>query len=178
MSWSRRLFLWSILAALAVPTAAVADEPLVVFLVRHAEKVDSSEDPALSEAGRERAALLARVLRDAHLERVHSSDYHRTRDTAAPVAELARAEVELYDPHNLPALVEKLKLVGGRHLVVGHSNTTPDVVKLLGGDPGTPIEEADEYDRLYVVTVGGGKEASTVLIRYGRAPGVATDAGN
>lgn len=171
MSWSRRLILWAILAALTAPAAASADEPLVVFLVRHAEKVDSSEDPPLSESGRERAALLARVLRDAHVQQVHSSDYIRTRDTAAPAAELARTEVKLYDPSDLPALVEKLRRAGGRHLVVGHSNTTPDAVKILGGDPGAPITEADEYDRLYVVTVGGDGKVSTVLMRYGRAPG-------
>jgi len=153
--------------ALGCPAGAAAD-PLVVFLVRHAEKADSSEDPQLTAVGRERAAELARVLRDAHIEHVHSSDYIRTRDTATPVAELARAEVQLYDPRDLPALVEKMKRAGGRHLVVGHSNTTPDLVTLLGGEPGAPIVESDEYDRLYTVAVGKDGTVTSLMLRYGR----------
>lgn len=170
MVFSRCLLLMAILATGIVSPAAAADDPLVVFLVRHAEKVDSSEDPQLTDAGRERAALLARVLRDAHIQHVHSSDYVRTRDTAAPAATLARTEVQIYDAGDMPALVARLKAAGGRHLVVGHSNTTPEAVKLLGGDPGSPIEEANDYDRLYVVTVGTDGAVSTVLMRFGRPP--------
>ena len=50
---------------------------LTVFCVRHAEKVDASRDPQLSPDGMERAVLLATVLGDAAIERVHSSDYVR-----------------------------------------------------------------------------------------------------
>lgn len=141
---------------------------LVVFLVRHAEKeLNASRDPELSRAGRERSALLATLLRDAELDTIHSSDFIRTRDTAAPVSAAYQLEVELYDPRDLPALVRRINDAGGRHLVVGHSNTTPKVVELLGGEPGTEIDEAGEYDRLYVVTMIGEAESETVLVRYG-----------
>jgi hypothetical protein len=40
-------------------------------------------------------------------------------------------------------------------------------VELLGGDPGYPIEELNEYDRLYILTIGKGK-VNTVLLRYGK----------
>ena len=77
-------------------------------------------------------------------------------------------KVELYDTHNLLSLVEALKKTGGRHLVVGHSTTTPQAVKLLGGKPGSNINEEREYDRLYVVTQDRkGVTTSTVLLRYG-----------
>ena len=102
---------------------------------------------------------------------MHSSDYVRTRETAAPVAARLGVEPVVYDAGDLEALVQRLKAVGGRHLVVGHSNTTPAVVRLLGGEPGTPIEDGDEYDRLYVVTVGVDGTLSTLLLRYGRPPG-------
>jgi len=46
---------------------------LVVFLVRHAEKVDQSMDPDLSEDGYLRAEALALALADANIEQVHSS---------------------------------------------------------------------------------------------------------
>jgi len=150
----------------ATPTATES-KPLVAFLVRHAEKVDSSSDAALSEAGRARAAALAATLRSAGITHVHSSDFTRTRETAAPTAAIYALEVELYDPKDLPTLVGKLRKAGGRHLVVGHSDTTPALAALLGGEPGAPIEEASEYDRLYVITVGRDGAASSVLLRYG-----------
>jgi hypothetical protein len=70
--------------------SASQDEPLVVFLVRHGEKADLTEDAELSAAGRERAAALARTLRSAEIEYVHSSDFIRTRETAAPTADPGR----------------------------------------------------------------------------------------
>ncbi len=149
------------------PSEAEPAKHLVVFLVRHAEKVDASRDPELSAVGRERAAALARLLRDTGIERIHSSDFIRTRNTAAPTAAALGLEVELYDPRDLPSLVARLKQAGGRHLVVGHSNTTPPAVELLGGEPGPEIDESKEYDRLYVVTVGADSAVSTVLLRYG-----------
>ena len=141
--------------------------PLQVFLVRHAEKIDQSKDPDLSAEGLERALTLAGALRNAGIEYVHSSDFIRTRDTAAPLAEAQGLEVELYDPDNLPVLAEKLLRTGGRHLVVGHSNSTPALVKLLGGDPGAEINEEGEFDRLYIVTVAKDKSVNSVMLRYG-----------
>ena len=155
--------------AMAVMTAApaTAQDATTIFLVRHAEKIDDSRDPELSEAGHARAAALATALRHSGIEHVHSTDYIRTRDTAAPVAERLGLSVELYDPRALPAFAEQLRAAGGRHLVVGHSNTTPGMVSLLGGEAGSEIVEATEYDRLYIVTVMPGGKASTVLLRYG-----------
>lgn len=141
-------------------------EATVVFLVRHAEKVDDSRDPELSEAGKARAQALARVLGSAGIERVLSTDYIRTRDTAAPVAEALGLEAELYDPRDLPGAASEILARGGRVLVVGHSNTTPAMVAALGGEQGLTMEDSD-YDHLYIVTVGKDGEATTVLIRFG-----------
>lgn len=164
---SARAALALIAGLLAFPTAAAAHEPLVVFFVRHAEKVDASRDPALSAAGHARAERLAALLADAGVEHIHSSDFVRTRDTAAPLAEARGLEVERYDHRDLPALIARMREAGGRHLVVGHSNTTPAAVALLGGDPGPEIDEAREYDRLYLVTVAADGTVATVVLRYG-----------
>jgi len=148
-----------------------AEEPLastLVVLVRHAEKVDDSRDPDLSPEGLSRSAQLAVMLEDVGFDHVWSTDYTRTRDTAAPTAQAAALSVELYDPGDLAAIAANLTALGGRHLVVGHSNTTPQLVAALGGDPGSPIDDA-EYDRLYVVNVGSDGTATTVLLRFGVA---------
>jgi len=145
----------------------VEHKPLVVFLVRHAEKVDAGKDPELSEPGKTRTQDLTEVLRSANIAHVHTTDYIRTRDTAAPVAKSNGVEVEKYDPDDLDGFAKKLKVAGGRHLVVGHSNTTPELTKLLGGDAGAEIDEKSEYDRLYVVTIGKDGTVSSVLMRFG-----------
>ncbi len=75
-------------------------------------------------------------------------------------------EVEHYNPRELATQIEKLRSTGGRHLVVGHSNTTPAAVRLLGGDGGSPIRNM-EYDRLYAVTVSPQGETTSVVLRYG-----------
>lgn len=156
----------------AAPDAAAGDgaagtEPLVVYLVRHAERdEDGTSDPPLSDAGRVRAELLASMLADAGIQRVHATPYNRTVQTAAPMAmDLGLDEVEGYDGRDLTSLNDLLRGAGGRHLVVGHGNTTRTLVEVLGGEPGPLIEEF-EFDRLYIVTVAG-DEVSTTLIRYG-----------
>ena len=157
-----------LLAVCLVPVALHSQAPAtVVYLVRHAEKADDgSDDPLLTADGTHRSQVLAGLLADAGITRILSSDFNRTRDTAAPVAEALGLEVEIYDPRALDELADRLRGSGERVLVSGHSNTTPALVELLGGVPGEAIREADEYDRLYVVVMGP-DGASTVLLRYG-----------
>lgn len=177
---ARRWGVTLVVLALAFTSSGGASPPgdsppssLVVFLVRHAEKASDGSDPGLTPEGLRRAEQLAEVLRGAGIDRVHSTDYRRTRMTAEPTARLLEREVELYDPRALPTLVVRLHEAGGRHLVVGHSNTTPALVSLLGGEPGEPIDEEREYDRLYVVRVGEEAPVETILLRYGAHPGPA-----
>ncbi len=144
-----------------------AQPAATVFLVRHAEKTMEKNDPALTTQGRQRADLLADTLQDAGITRIYSSDYIRTRDTAAPLAKHLGLTVKLYDAGNLDAIAETLKMEGGRTLVVGHSNTTPQLVELLGGEGGEPIVEATEYNRLYIVTRSKNGEVGTTLLQFG-----------
>jgi len=162
-------------AVIGLAISACAREPVApaesvltatVYLVRHAEKRLETPDPELSEAGKVRADLLARDLNGTGIEYIHSTDLIRTRETARPVAEKLGLAVDLYDPGDLTGLAAQIRAMGGVHLVVGHSNTTPDMVTALGGDAGTPIDEADEYDRLYVVRLGD-RGITTELLRFG-----------
>ena len=159
--------------ALAATTSQVIAqaEPTVVYLVRHAEKTDESADPALTAQGIARAAVLADLLSDSGITHIYSSDFVRTRDTAGPLAGRLDLETLIYDPRDLVGMASRLRNTPGRHLVSGHSNTTPRLVELLGGDPHTAIDEASEYDRLYIVTLLPGGGASSVLLRYGEVYG-------
>ena len=143
------------------------DDPVVVYLVRHAEKAnDGTDDPPLAIAGRIRVQTLKALLTDVSLTHVHTTDWKRTRDTARPFAEEAGLELAIYDPRELEALAAEIKATAGRHLVAGHSNTTPQLVAALGGDPGGEIDDL-EYDRLYILVIEPGKSTVTTLLRFG-----------
>jgi len=137
----------------------------LVVLVRHGEKVDESRNAELSPTGRARARALAAMLKDAGIEAVYSTEFARTRATGEPTAALLSKPVEIYDGDGLEAFARTLRSRGGRSLVVGHSDTTPELVRLLGGDPGSPIA-SDEYDRLYLLTLSVEGKASTTLLRF------------
>lgn len=140
----------------------------VVYLARHAET--EGEDPVgrwLSAVGLARAEALAEELAGAGIETIYTTDYRRTRETAAPLAERLGLEPVLYDPDDLAGFAARLRealgQAGGTVLVMGHSNTTNELVAFLGGEPGAPIAE-DEHDRLYRVELPSGR---TEVFRFG-----------
>jgi broad specificity phosphatase PhoE len=149
----------------------------VVYLVRHAEPSfptaggETASDPHLNLAGQERAHALRHMLEQAGITGIFSSDYNRTKETVAPLAEALELTVELYDPRAMDGLVDHLLHTAGRFVVAGHSNTTPALAELLGGDPGEPINENYEFDRLYQIVVDADGSVTTSLLRYGAVSG-------
>lgn len=149
----------------AQAAAPVADEAVTVVLVRHAERLDDSPDSPLNDVGRERVERLRALLADVDFTHVHSTNLTRTRDTARPIAEDDGVDLTLYSPGELEQLAETIRATPGRHLVSGHSNTTPRLAEALGGEPHGPIGEM-EYDRLYIIVVQPGQPAVTTLLRF------------
>lgn len=158
-------------AMLTAPCAALA-EPGVIYLVRHAEKADAGKDPELTAQGQVRAQNIAAILQKAGITRIFSSPTTRTRQTAQALARRSGVEVQSYDPAAPKALVEKVKSQSGAVLVVGHSNTLPELVRLFGGAPGADIAD-NEYDRLYQLIVGPDGAITTVLLTSLPETGVA-----
>ena len=170
MTTRPRLVLFVLLLLATSCQPQVVQEETLIFLVRHAERADDGgmageEDPHLSAAGEERAEALARMLKDAGITHIHSSDYIRTRETAAPLAAASGLEISIYDVRNPKAFSAKLMATPGRHLVVGHSNSTAELVTAMGGPPQGAID-AMEYDRLYLQSVEA-NGVRTVLLRFG-----------
>jgi broad specificity phosphatase PhoE len=143
----------------APATAAFAQQS--VFLVRHAERADAKQgtapamasDPDLSETGRARADALAAMLKDAKIAAIVSTEYKRTQQTAAPLAKALGLTVTTIKGSNSASVVKTVRSTAGNVLIVGHSNTIPDIVKALGAPPPDAIGD-DEYDNLYVLTAG------------------------
>jgi phosphohistidine phosphatase SixA len=147
-----------------VPAADVAADqrtPATIFLVRHAERADTADgaaptmkaDPGLSEAGRARAATLAAMLRDARVQQIFVTEYKRTQETAAPLAKAAGLVPIVLQASDVAGLAARLRQGGRNALVIGHSNTVPQVLKALGLDEAVTIGDGD-YGNLFVVTTG------------------------
>jgi phosphohistidine phosphatase SixA len=145
---------------------AIADAQEAVFVVRHAERADTSEDSLLSAAGQARAMRLAAILKDAGISRIFTTDRRRTVQTAAPVAAaLTLTPIEL-PANDLDGLLAQLRssAIRDRVLVVGHSNTVPEIVRRLGVAASVAI--GDEYDNIFIVIPREGSTASLVRLRY------------
>ncbi|WP_229426907.1 SixA phosphatase family protein [Massilia atriviolacea] len=149
-------------AALLAPAVAAAD-PSIVYLVRHGEKAADGKDPALTAQGKARAGNIAAILRSTGITHIYSSTTQRTRQTAQPLASSLGLAVQVYDPAQAAKLVGQVKAAGGTALVVGHSNTVPDLVRLFGGKAGADIGD-DEFDRLYQLIVDKDGGVTTVLL--------------
>ncbi len=137
-----------------------------IYLVRHAEK-ESGSDPVLTSEGKNRAEALAQLLKDSSIVHIYSTDFKRTMETAEPLSTLIGKETIKYDPLKLDSTASILMQNKGNQLVVGHSNTTPQLVDALGGEPGNPINEANEYNRIYVLSIDENQVVSTIISTYG-----------
>jgi broad specificity phosphatase PhoE len=143
---------------LAWSTTAFAQQTVIV--VRHAERADGGvtaggssmtaapADPALSAAGEARAAKLADMLRDAGVAAVYATEYRRTADTGRPLAKARGLDVRQMAARDTAALAARLKAEHAKDVVVviGHSNTVPEIISALGGP--TITMRDDEYDAL------------------------------
>jgi phosphohistidine phosphatase SixA len=131
--------------------ATIVSAQPAIFIVRHAEKaVVAGKDPDLSERGHRRANELAKMLKDAGIGAIYVTEFKRTQQTAAPLATMLGTQTTILPANDLKALISKLRDLKGNALVIGHTNTIPDVIKSLGVAPSITIGESD-YDDLFVV---------------------------
>jgi phosphohistidine phosphatase SixA len=163
-------------------TAIAQDEfkPTTVYLVRHAEKEDEpKQDPPLRKEGMARSQELARLLGAAGIKAIYTSQFARTKNTAEPLAGklgLTVTSITLKSNPTNPRLIADestaeivnkiLERAGESVLVVGHSNSVPDVIKILGGDVVPTIDEK-KFDDLFIVTVYAKGKAKVAHLKYG-----------
>lgn len=136
-----------------------------VFLVRHGEKLnDGTANPALSEKGQRRANVLSEHLFNQSIETIVVTPYRRTIETARPTA--LKKHLELSVQNSVQETIETIKNTShlGSVLVVGHTNTIPEIISMLGGDQ-IEIEEY-EFGNLFVLTLISGKAVSLLRLVY------------
>lgn len=175
--------------ALATPISA---EETLLLLARHAEKASESGNPDLTTRGLQRAAALADIAAEWNVGGVYSTDFCRTAQTAQPtaarlhmpivvqstgssVAGLEGCTPEISSPlfyldpelSDTPDLLSWIleQHAGGAVLIVGHSNTVPQMLARLG--VGAFQIADDQYDRLFMVTHDSTQGARVVETSYG-----------
>ena len=145
---------------------AVPAEPATIFLVRHAEKAGDADDSPLTEAGQERARALARVLGEAGVGTLYTTQYTRNIQTARPLAEKLGITPVVIPADDVDGLAAHLRDMapGESALVVSHTDKLPLIGKALGIT--VPEVAHMEFDRLTVVILGKGYAEARTL-RYG-----------
>jgi 2,3-bisphosphoglycerate-dependent phosphoglycerate mutase len=145
-----------------------AAQKKTIILVRHAEKADAtSQDPELSAEGKQRAERLAKIIRKYKPGAIYSTDFKRTRDTAAPIGARRKLKVEVYDPKKAADLADTMmKSKTKRFLVVGHSNTVPGLANLLGKKEVFKNLDDTEYGLIWIVRLKDGHVRKTEVIPY------------
>jgi 2,3-bisphosphoglycerate-dependent phosphoglycerate mutase len=172
----RRAQIIIIYAAIAVGLAWFFESQATttVIFVRHAEKaVIPADNPGLNEAGKQRAAELARQLVDADviagIDVVYSTSYRRTEETVQPVATALNLPITPYDASNTETIMDEIvrEHKGKIILVVGHSNTVPALIGNMGASKNVPEIDENEYDNIYIVSVPWFGKTKTIRLRYG-----------
>lgn len=150
-------------------TIAIAGETTTVIVLRHAEKAaEPAADPDLSAAGLERARRLAALLGATKISAVYASDRLRTQRTAAPLAARVGLAVTVRDAKDVQGLLDDIgsRQVGRTVVVVGHSNTVPEIVRSLTRGRHAVTLADDEFDRIFVVTVTRFGPPAVTELRY------------
>lgn len=145
-----------------------------IVVIRHAEKqVGAISDSPLSPLGEQRAARLALLFGDAEkfgrIEKIYVTNTRRTQQTAAELGHRIGVTSEVLDAQlDAGAIAAKVlsENRGGRVLVVGHSNTVPDIVRAFTKVDHVPLYADEEFDTMYIVTVPTIGRASVLRLKY------------
>ena len=135
------------------------------YVVRHAEKSEAgamtnstamTADVPLAAAGVQRAEALRERLKNEGIRHIYSTNYQRTRSTAAPLGEHIGIGTQTYDPRDA-SFISRLKSIKENTLIVGHSNTIDDIVNGLTGQQLLQDLPDHQYGDLFIVKRKGKK---------------------
>ena len=149
-----RPLLLTIFAAIMALAAAPAAAQQNVYVMRHLDTQAGQADPDLLPEGRRAAEALAGWFRDERPVAIYVTDYRRTRQTVAPLAARLGLTPIVYDPRDTLGLVARVRGEHGPVLIVGHSNTVPEIIAALGGERPAPLGH-DDFGDVWRVAPGG-----------------------
>jgi broad specificity phosphatase PhoE len=134
------------LAACATVPQAPSPQDVVFHVMRHLHTPEGERDPDLTAEGQAAAQRLVRYFESGVPAAIYVSRFKRSQQTAAPLAARFGLTPMLYDPADTPALIARVRAGPQPALIVGHSNTVPDIVEQLGGTRPAPLTHPDFGD--------------------------------
>jgi hypothetical protein len=137
---------------LVVIISTISCSTTKVFLIRHAEKTGNTFNADLKAPdGFARANMLRDTLQNFKIANVYSTNTPRTIHTAEPTAVAQNKKVIIYSDGD--SLTDKLLLQKNKKfLVVGHSNTLPDIIRNYKLNPGFEGNIGDnDYSNFFVL---------------------------
>lgn len=158
MKISISLFLGVLLFLFFCADASAQKKKVTVILLRHAEKdISATADktnPDLSPEGKQRAQRLVKTIKKYKPDVIYSSDFLRSRLTAAPLAEKRKVPVDVYDHKKLDELAALIMNGKGKRIVVvGHNTTTPALANLLIKQDKYKTLDESEYGKIWVIKI-------------------------
>jgi broad specificity phosphatase PhoE len=159
--------LFSVLLAVLLVSACAYIAPIqpasTFYVMRHLNTPAGATDPDLTEEGRRNAEALVGWFAANPPATIFVSNTKRARQTAAPLAARLGIEPRIYDPSDTAGLIGEVMKEPPPVLIVGHSNTVPDIVHALGGARPEPLTHEDFGDIWEI----GGKRRTVTRRRLG-----------
>jgi phosphohistidine phosphatase SixA len=157
------VILFAIVALFAFPSLAAR----AVIVIRHAEKESQGDDPELTISGQDRAIALTRFLRHDKVDAIFVSEFKRTQETAEILAHQREITPVIVKAGDTKALIDKINALpkDAVVVVVGHSNTVPDILAALGVKDKVAIKD-QEFNRVFIVTPFAGGDATMLEFVY------------
>jgi broad specificity phosphatase PhoE len=144
--------------------------PALVILVRHADRLNNTDDSPLSNLGTQRAKDLAAALRHAGVTAIITTQKARTRATAQPLAAATGVNpiaLDVNQADHIDQVVQQVRQQTGSVLVVGHSDTIPTIISRLGGPALLSTICGGTFDHLFILVTTPAAVHFT-RARYGR----------
>lgn len=142
-----------------------ASDVTQIYIIRHTEKTDdTAENPDLSLAGIERAKYWKKVLQHIEFDQVFTTDFKRNIQTAELISNDSSVKPELYYPMSFDVLKFINLIKGQKVLIVGHSNTIPDMVNRLIDETKYPPMSHENYNIMYVVNINKNGDTSSSML--------------
>ena len=140
-----------------------------IILIRHGERnapTPANPDPHLTTAGKARAKKLIHVVGESSIKAIYRSHFVRAKETAQPLAaHLGLSPIEIDEPLQIKSDI-LTNHAGETVLVIGHSDTVPDLINQLGAGS-MPVIDDSQFDNLFVVKKISSGEASVTRLKYG-----------
>ena len=109
-----------------------------IYLIRHAEKDRSdikNKNPHLNELGKNRAFKWVEVFKNVQFDKIFSTNYNRTIETATPISHEKKIEISIYSPskidyENFKSEIICKAIIAGKHNMTGPTNFIAEANKI------------------------------------------------